>query len=382
MLALALTIALLHPQDAPRLRTICRNGTVVLVERMAEEPSISIQLWASSYSVPETKDSHGFRHLLEHLAAKGNGDLDARLEKQGCYLRARTFRDAMQIEINVGPRQMDVGISALLEVIKPLQVNQTAIDRELRVMRQEFATYDDPSRLSAGAWRQAFGDNGMDPFGDLEALAKATPEALRELHRKHFYPENLAITIAGPLDIRAATEKAVAAFGMKQGGIRIVRDPAPLGKPGRIEVSGFGEGRAAMTPGYDNPLAVGSLAFALAVASEIEGSFVTYTPATDRGVVTVGQTERVSGMGIRIDSVGANDLPRLFALGRVLARRWVERYLRSPSGVGFIRGLLLVQSPAASPEAMLTAIDALTYEQFKDAASQFSKEKGVTVVGN
>jgi predicted Zn-dependent peptidase len=249
-------------------------------------------------------------------------------------------------------------------------------------MRQEFATYDDPSRLSAGAWRQAFGDNGMDPFGDLEALAKATPEALRELHRKHFYPENLAITIAGPLDIRAATEKAVAAFGMKQGGIRIVRDPAPLGKPGRIEVSGFGEGRAAMTPGYDNPLAVGSLAFALAVASEIEGSFVTYTPATDRGVVTVGQTERVSGMGIRIDSVGANDLPRLFALGRVLARRWVERYLRSPSGVGFIRGLLLVQSPAASPEAMLTAIDALTYEQFKDAASQFSKEKGVTVVGN
>ena len=34
MLALALSVAILHPQEAPRLRTICRNGTALIVERM------------------------------------------------------------------------------------------------------------------------------------------------------------------------------------------------------------------------------------------------------------------------------------------------------------------------------------------------------------
>ena len=37
MLALALTIALIQPQEAPRLRTICKNGTVVLAEKMASD---------------------------------------------------------------------------------------------------------------------------------------------------------------------------------------------------------------------------------------------------------------------------------------------------------------------------------------------------------
>ena len=381
MLALALSVALLNVQDPPRQRTICKNGTVILVERMADEPAISIQLWASAQSVPETKSTHGFRHLLEHLAARGSGDLDSRLEQQGCYMTARTFRDAMQIEVNVGPRQLDLGISALLEVIKPLQTSQASIDREVGVLRQEFATYDDASKLSSAGWIGAYGDFGLDPFGNLETLSKATPDVLRELHRKHFYPENLAIVISGPVDIKAASEKAVASFGIKQGGIRVLGEPLPPGKSGRVEVEGFGEGRSAITPGYDHPRTVGALSFALAVASGMKGAFVTYTPSVARGLVTVGQTERTSGMGLRIDAIGDDEWPRLFAVGKILARRWIDLYLRSASGVAYLRGLLLCQNPAARPELMLEAVDVLTFGQFKEAATLFSKEKGVTVVG-
>lgn len=382
MLALALSIALIPKQDAPRQRTICRNGAAIVVERMADEPMISVQLWASSRSVPESAKTHGWRHLLEHLVARGSGDLDRRLEKSGGYLRARTFRDAMQFEISVGPKNLDLAISALSEIMRPLRATQEDIDREIAIFTQEFATYDDAAKLSAGAWFAAYGEGGLDPFGKEDTIKLATPESLRDLQRKHFYPENLVVAIAGDVDIKKATEAATVLVGMKQGATRAADSSRPLGSPGRIEIDGFGEGRAALVSAYDRPQTVGSLAFALAIGSTIEGGFVTYTPSIQRGVMMLGQTEKQSGIGLRIDAVAAQEWPQLFAVGKILARQWVNRYMTSASGVAYIRGLLMVQGLASRPEAMLTAIHALTLSEFKEAALAFSKDRAVTVVGS
>lgn len=354
-----------------------------MVERMAEEPMISVQLWASARNVKESKDTHGWRHLLEHLVARGQkNDIDRRLETVGGYLRARTFRDAMQFEVVVGPNQLDLAMSVVNELLRPIQVEQDAIDREIAIMREEFATHDNPSRLSSGAWQQAYGEQGLDSFGSLETMAKATPESLRELQRKHFYPENLVLTIAGPVDIQRTTEKAIESVGTRQGAVKPPEPDYPPGTPGRIEVDGFGEGRAAMVEGYNTPSAVGSLAFALATASGVEGAFVTYTPSLHRGLVIVGQIEKLAGIGLKIDGTLESDMPRLFTLGKILARNWVERYLYSASGVAYIRGLLLCQSPSGRPEAMLQAIDQLTFAQFQAAAKGFDKQTAVTVVGS
>lgn len=382
MLSLAISVVLLTQQEPPRLRTLCKNGAAILVERMADEPVISVQLWASARNVKETPDTHGWRHLLEHLVAKGpKRDIDKRLESLGCYLRANTYRDAMQFEVVVGPNQLKLALSTLQELMQPLKVEQGDIDKEVGILRQEKATYDDSSRLAAGAWMQAYGEAGLDAFGNLDVMTKATPETLRELHRKHFYPENLTLTIVGPVDIRQATEAGLELVGMRQGAVKVADPVLQPGKPGRIEVEGFGEGRAAMVEGYDHPSTIGSLAFALSVASGVEGAFVTYTPSQKRGLVIAGQTEKQSGIGLKIDGLAESDMPQLFAIGKILAQGWVTRYLGTASGVAYIRGLLLCQNTASRPEAMLKAIDQLTYEQFKEAAKRFSKESGVTVVG-
>lgn len=382
MLALALSMALLQQDEPPRLRTICRNGAAIIVERMADEPTISVQLWASSRSVPETPQNHGWRHLMEHIVARGKGDLDKRLETQGSYLRARTFRDAMQIEVNVGPRQLDLAISAISEILRPLQTDQAAINHEVGIMREEFATNDDPIKLAGAAWKGAFGDAGLDPLGTLEALGKATPEALKDLHRKHFYPENLVLSIAGPVDVKKTTEAALALIGVRQGATLVPTPDRPAGKPGRVEADGFGEGRAAIVGGFERPQTIGALAFALAIASGVEGSFVTYTPSTRKSLVILGQTEKIAGIGLKIDSITQDDWGRLFAIGKILARRWVERYMGSSSGVAYIRGLLLTQNHASRPEQMLDAVDQLSMAQFQEAAGAFSKEKAITVVGS
>jgi len=382
---LSLIACLLSAQatlDAPRLKTLCPNGAVVLVERMPREQTISVQLWASARSVPETPETHGFRHLLEHLLVKGpSKDVDKKLELKGCFLRARTFRDAMQIEISVGPRQLDLAIDTLKELLHPIEVTQEEIDHELSVMKEEFAIYDDAARLSSAAWDQAYGSAGIDPFGDLEAMKKATPQAIRDIQRKHFYPENLALVIAGPIDIDQATKIATEFVGGKQGAVKVPDEKGPDGKPGRIETEGFGEGRAAIVGGFDNPKTAASLAASLAVASDVEGSFVTYTPSAQRGLVIVGQTERTAGIGLRVDELKEGDYPRLFEIGRYLARSWVERQLQTSEGVAYIRGLLLCQGSGFRPEQMLDAVKQMTYDQFVAGLHSLAKDRAVTVVG-
>src|SRR5688500_7954220 len=98
MLSLLAPLCLLQVpiQQPPRLRTVLPSGAIVLVERMPAATSLSVQLFASARAVPESKQTHGWRHLLEHLVARGpKGDIDARLESQGAFMRARTLRDAM-----------------------------------------------------------------------------------------------------------------------------------------------------------------------------------------------------------------------------------------------------------------------------------------------
>src|SRR5690242_17678119 len=96
------------PDEPPRLRTVLDNDAVILVEPMPKEPTISVQLFASAKYVPETEATHGFRHLLEHLVAHGDGTIDPKLESQACFMDAETLRDAMQIEFRVGPNQLQL----------------------------------------------------------------------------------------------------------------------------------------------------------------------------------------------------------------------------------------------------------------------------------
>src|SRR5258708_2113359 len=101
-------------EEPPRLRTLFRNGSTLLVERQADAKYVSVQLFASSRRVPDTPENHGLKHLLEHLVLKGpKHDLDLQMERQGIFFTGRTLRDAMQIEFTCEPGQIATALSAL-----------------------------------------------------------------------------------------------------------------------------------------------------------------------------------------------------------------------------------------------------------------------------
>ncbi|MEQ1936139.1 MAG: insulinase family protein, partial [Fimbriimonadaceae bacterium] len=367
-----------------RIRDLLPNGSAVIVENMPGS-AVSIQLFASSRGAGETAATHGWRHLLEHLLLKGRKEatsIDERAESNGIFITGRTYRDAMQIEITCKADQIEMGLAFLDELLLPIDLTQETIDKEIAVMRQEIALEDDAAKLARGAWKTSYGETGIDSLGDPLVMAKATPDELAELQARHFAPANLGLVISGPLSLEKVAEKAKQSLQKVRGtaGVAVARVES---EAQRLDMpDAFGELRGARVPGIRESKTGAALIAAFAIASDLPGTFVTYTPSTNLGLVMVGRSESNSGLGFFIDELEDDRKAALFARGRTLALRWAERYKNSPTSNSYWRGLLMCQDQSLRPETVVQSISQVTYAQYLEALGGFSKEKAIIVVGD
>lgn len=384
MLSLAVAFTLRAAQiDPPRLRTLLPNGSAILVEPLPKERTVSVQLWASARGVEERAETHGLRHLLEHVLALGpRRDLDQRLETVGGFLRARTFRDATQIEVQVPQGKLNMALGVVKELLQPLQVTKDDLARETQVIGQELALLDDSDRLNAAGWDRAYGDFALDPFGDEDVMRTATPEDVEAIRKRQFAAHNLVVVVTGPVNLDGATSQVREVLApLPRSDPAPARDRAP-GLPSQVHVDAFGEARAAMVQGFASKQAMATLAAALAIGSELEDCYVTYTPSAEPGLVLLGRTESKEGLGAFVDGLDDNTAAGLFERGKVLAAGWVQRQLSSGSGIGYLRGLLLAQGIGNRPEMMQDTIQSLTLKDFLGGVAALKRNKAISVVGD
>jgi hypothetical protein len=117
---------------------------------------------------------------------------------------------------------------------------------------------------------------------------------------------------------------------------------------------------------------------ALALASRIRGSFVTYSPTVHNGMVIVGNSDASSGLLKELQDADADQLSEV---GRRLGTEWVRRQLKEPDDLGRVRGGLLAQGVSERPEWMLEAIAGLTTTDMARGLTRLRFEGAVTVVG-
>jgi hypothetical protein len=353
------------PQDAPRLRTLLASGSVVSVERIPHAKLVSVQLIASARGVAPTAATHGWRHLLEHLVLKGpSKDLPARLEAQGVFLTAETYRDFTRFSLEAAPERLPQAAEALRELLRPLQTSPEEISLEARILEEELALLPRSARLSRELWEAAFGPEGLDLVGSAEAISKATPKELENLRRRHFAAQNLVVAIAGNVSLEEATRLATAILPAE-------KDPfepeairrAPLSG---VELNSF-EAKAAVAPRWADPRSAALLAAALALASEKGGCFVTYTPSVAPGLVILGPEKPNAGLSAWLAELRPHQVDGLFGRGRSLAEAWLSNRLESATEAAFLRGALYAQSAGATPEEFLENVRTLTLEEFRSA---------------
>ncbi|HEY0867821.1 MAG TPA: insulinase family protein [Fimbriimonas sp.] len=353
----------------PRLRTILENGAVVLVEK-APGDTATLSLSISADTFPEVPVHNGVRHLLEHLMARGaSGDLDLRLETAGGFLRASTYRDAIQFEVTIPKSRLDLGFQAIRETLSLGQVAQEQIAHEAGVLRHEDRLRSIPAKVSAAAWDKAYEGQAPDPFGNLDVIAATTPKTLIDAHRKMMRGGGVALVAVGDLDLDETTRKAREILAALPSGNpeRVRRGEA---KAGSATVELDSSAAAVSVPGFDLPSTAASLMAGLALASEMEGAWFIYTPAAGPSLMVLG------GEGMQKVKVEG-----LYRPGRLLARRWIQTQLQTPRGIASFRGLLLCQNPALRPETMLEQIDRVSAAQFEEAVTRYRGEQAIRVVG-
>jgi hypothetical protein len=367
--ALALQVPVGQPS---RLRTLLPNGAVVLVEQRPQAKTICLQLLISSRGTQETQETHGYRHLMEHLEAKGRDhEIDQDLETHGAVLTAQTLRDATAYTITLRPGDLQLGLKAMASVMQLGTVTKDGIARESEIIRQEQALEGAPEKVSAMAWTKAYGEDGLDPSGDVETLSHATPEAISRLHKLAFVGPNLVMVVTGNVDLDATTAAVSSVLSFAQGANLAplpMRNSQPLSGPALVSE----ESVALPVADFNSSQTAARLAAAFGLASQLENAFVTYTPSQRGGLIILG-TSPGHNIAQKLLEVKA---PNVFGFGRSLARQWLTRQI-GPDSDGFLRGLLLVQGAGVRPETMLDNLNSMTVQDFSVAVDEFRGKKAV-----
>lgn len=374
---------------SPRRIIYMPNGATLFVESVPNAKNLIVRL-DSSARQEQNDTANGERHLLEHLSVLGStGDLDERLELHGAFLTASTRRDGLDISIAAKPTELNLCISALMEIAGPAAENKSPwwkesdLVREKKIINQEIALEPSPERLADQAWVVAYGSTASSPLGDPSELANVTLKEEQGLYAKSFRADHLCLDIEGPIEISTALAAGIQFLNSFQ-------KPAVAGKwiPRVSRLKGFGslfaraDGsmRAVPVPSIFEPRCGAEIAAGLALATTIHGGYFIYTPSVLGSLVAIGSQDS-GAIEKSVDSFSPDELAALFKVGRSLAIRFVERESKPADAGAYFRGYLLCQNPAARPRVLINQIKSMSEEEFIVAAEQFQSTHAIDVEG-
>ncbi len=375
-----LAIAIGQVEPIPRLRVELPNRTRIFVERVPDTNTVTVELYASNAAAMESKEQHGFRHLVEHLVARGKDrTLDRRLESKGLYLTATTSRDGMAIQVTGPADQVGLALNAVHEVATTFECTPEQIAKEVVILEEELALISPASRIAATAWDTIFGESGLDAYGAPELMKSATPDQLIEVHKRQFLPSGLAIVVIGDIAVDPVMARTKSLFESRGGDQPEGTPRFGDDTPSRVMAKYPGEGRAVLVEGFPDVNTMAALAGALAFQTEIESLQAIYTPSARSGVITL--TSPDAGILGAIDEMKPADRSALVARARQLAVMYVRSQIQDRARYAHLRAMLLRDHPGLTPDDLLTQARALTSEQILNGMRMFNRDECVRVTG-
>lgn len=369
-------------EQSPRFKTVLDNGCHIYVERLASPGKASAALALSTSGIEDGAAQHGWVHLVEHLAARGpKRDLDRRLESQGMMLTANTTRDAMVFQITGRPDQMPLAIKCLRELGEPLTVTEEDIKKEIVILREEFVQRPDAEVMSEAAWISAFGSAGAGSFGDLEAMASATPGDALAVHAKLFRGGGASLSVTGDVDVAVMGERLKEVFGS------LAKSEVPVGPERAAEAESaaeslaysYGSVRGVRTEGLDDVRGAASLMAAFGLSIEIPGSMPLYTPSTWPGLVLI--TNSSAGALDRIDEMSDNDILLIYPQARASTIGFMDRATRDPVRLAGLTAVLCRQNSSVNSERLRDWIGSVRQADFLEAVRRFERSRAFVVTG-
>ncbi len=355
---------------APRSLEVLPNGASLYVESMPSSDRVSVQLWVSSRGAEESPDTHGHRHLLEHMIARR---LDVVVESKGMFLTAETTRSAMAFKVSAAPEQLDAAIDALRLAWSPIATSPQEIAAEVKVMAHEEALLSHSRRMSRLIWHRSEETERLDPFGTIASMAAVTPEKLAALQRRMFVPQNLTVSIAGSLETRLAADLGRTRLGSLPVSPSGIASP-PSSVPEAITTEGVsGAGVGIRVDGLPARNALATIGFSLAASQALQDVTAVYQPSSRPGFVVLATT--LPSLKARLQALEERQLFPALAL----VRQWVRSQGRTPDRVASFRGAMTVEGSSLTLQQLEASAVSLTIADIK--AARDAALKGISTEG-
>ncbi len=207
--------------DARVRSTTLENGLQVVTIANPSIPFVTVEIVVRAGAFTQVSDAQaGLPHLIEHLLFRtsDNDSFDERAGKIQAFWNGMTDEESARYFLTFPSRHLSTGIELLADLVRKPDFGKAAIEAERKVVRGEMERRaSDPDQLLRVSsdmllW-EGPGWRAKNAGGTLLAVLNATPDALNELYRKYYVPNNAVLIVAGDVTDTVAFGLARRSFG-------------------------------------------------------------------------------------------------------------------------------------------------------------------------
>jgi predicted Zn-dependent peptidase len=218
-----------------------RNGGRLAIEAGAPKGgSVAVAVFVGSGSRDERPGEWGAAHLLEHLAFKGAGGLDAealadRMDRLGGDVNAFTTREVTCYHAHCLAADWEPALDLVWKLATRPHLHPDDLERERGVVKAELMeALDDPEDRAEQAYLRAlYGRHPVtkDVLGSHQSLDRMDAGRVEAFHRRRYRAHHLTVVLAGGPDADPETVHAAIADRMAELPTEPPDPPSPRPEP-------------------------------------------------------------------------------------------------------------------------------------------------------
>ncbi|MBS1916988.1 MAG: insulinase family protein [Bacteroidetes bacterium] len=199
------------------------NGLQVLVLEDASVPLATVEIAVHNGAFTEDTAYNGLSHLYEHMFFKANKDIPSqekyldRIHELGIVFNGTTGDERVNYFFTLGSKQVSEGLKFLNSAVRYPLFLQEEMKKENPVVDGEFqraesnpgfALFD---KYNHKMWGNLY--SRKNAIGDHQVILTCTPEKMRTIKDKYYYPNNSLLLVAGAVNHEDIFQKAKEIFG-------------------------------------------------------------------------------------------------------------------------------------------------------------------------
>lgn len=199
------------------------NGLQVLVIEDNSVPLATVEICVHNGAYCESPEFDGLSHLYEHMFFKANKDIPSqeafmkRIQELGISFNGTTSTERVNYFITLSNAKLNEGLQFMNSAIRYPLFLEEEMKKENPVVDGEFQRNESNPVffLLKDMDHRLWGDlySRKNTIGDHDIIMTATPEKMRIIQEKYYYPNNSIIVIAGDVNHETVLKQVNEIYG-------------------------------------------------------------------------------------------------------------------------------------------------------------------------